>query len=64
MKRPACSIGDRLRRQNFCPRTRKIRAVLGTHQDIIGHDALIMSRILPDHYEHGAFEGNGERGRH
>ena len=55
MKRPACSIGDHLRSQNFCLRMRKIRAVLNTHQDIIGHDASVMSRILPDHNGHGAF---------
>ena len=31
-----------------------------THQDIIGHDAAIMSWILPDHNEHGTFEGHGK----
>ena len=39
---------------------RKIRAVLDTHQDIIGYDAPVISRILPDHSEHGAFEGHGK----
>jgi len=29
-----------------------------TPQDIIGHDAPVMSRILPDRNEHGAFEGH------
>jgi len=47
-----------LRSQNFCPRAKKIRAVLDTHQDIIGHDALLRSQILPDHNEHGAFKGH------
>ena len=60
MKRPACSIGDHLRSQNFCPKVRTIRAVLETHQDIIGHDVLVRSRILLDHNEHGVFEGHGK----
>jgi len=46
--------------QNFCPRVRKIREFLDTHQGIIEHDALVRSRILPDHNEHGAFEGHGK----
>jgi len=58
MKRLIRSIADRLRSQNFCPRVRKIRVILNTHQDIIGHNALIRSRILPDHNEHGTFEGH------
>ena len=37
---------------------RKIRAVLNTHPDIMGHDAPVMSRILSDHNEHGAVEGH------
>ena len=49
MRRLVHSIGDHLRGQNFCPRARKIRAVLDTPQDIIGHDAPIRSRILPDY---------------
>jgi len=60
MKRPVCSIGDHLRSRNFCPKARKIHAVLETHQDIIGHDALVMSQILSVHNEHGAFEGHGK----
>ena len=60
MKQLACSIGDHLRSQDFCPRARKIHAVLHTHQDIIGHDALIRSRTLPDHNEHSIFEGHGK----
>ena len=36
------------------------RAIAGTHQGLIGHDAPVMSRILPDHNEHGAFEGHGK----
>jgi len=44
--------------QNSCLRVRKIRAVLHTHQDILGHDTPVMSRILPDHNEHSAFEGH------
>ena len=59
MKQPVCSTGDHLRSQEFCPKARKIRAILDTHQDIIGHDALV-SRILLDHNEHGAFEGHGK----
>jgi len=34
--------------------------VLDTPQDIIGHDASVMSQILPDRNEHGAFEGHGK----
>jgi len=60
MKRPVRSIDDHLRSQNFCPRVRKIRSVLDTHQDIIGHDVSVRSLILPNHNEHGAFEGNGK----
>ena len=54
MERPVCSIGDHLRSQNFYP---KIRAILDTYQDIIGHDAPVRSRMLLDYNEHGAFEG-------
>jgi len=57
---PACSIGEHLRSQNFYLWARKIHAVLDTHQDSIGYDAPVMSRILPDHNEHGAFEGHGK----
>jgi len=39
---------------------REIRAVLGIHQDIIGHDAPVRSWILPDHNEHGTFEDHGK----
>jgi len=39
---------------------RKICAVLDIHQDIIGHYAPVRSRILPDHNEHGTFEGQGK----
>ena len=46
--------------QSFCLRARKIRAVVDTHQDLIGHDAPVMSRILPDHNEHSAFKGQGK----
>jgi len=56
MKRPVRSISDHLRSQNFYLKVRKIRAVLDTQQDIIGHDAPVRSQILPDHNEHGAFE--------
>ena len=35
-----------------------IRDSLDTHQDIIGHDTPVRSRILPDHNKHGAFEGH------
>jgi len=60
MKQPTHSIGNHFRSQGFCPRVRKICAVLNTHQDIIGDDAPVMSRILPDHNEHGAFESHGK----
>ena len=33
---------------------------LDTHQGIIEHDALVRSQILPDHNEHGTFEGHGK----
>ena len=58
--RPACLIGDCLRSQNLYLRVRKIRAVLDTYQDIIEHDAPVMSQILPDHNEHGTFERHGK----
>ena len=58
MKWPVCLIGEHLKSQNFYPRVRKIHAVIDTHQDIIGHDTSIMSRILLDHNEHEAFEGH------
>ena len=61
MERPACSIGEHSGSQNSCLRVRKIRAVLDTHQDIIGHDAPVISWILPDHNEHGIFEGHGKK---
>ena len=32
--------------------------VIDTHQDLIGHDAPVMSRILPAHSEYSAFEGH------
>ena len=60
MKRSVCLIGDHLRSQNFYPRARKICTVLDIHQDIIEHDAPVRSRILPNHNEHGAFEGHGK----
>jgi len=34
--------------------------VIDTHQDLIGYDAPVMSQILLDHNEHGAFEGHGK----
>jgi len=49
-----------LRSQNFCPRARKIRAVLNTYQDINGHDASVRFQIFSDHNEHGTFEGHGK----
>ena len=60
MKRQVCLISDHLRSQNSCPRERKIRAILNTHQDITGHDAAVRSQIFPDYNEHGAFEGHGK----
>jgi len=60
MKRPVRSIGDHLRSQNFCPRARKIRMILDTHQDIIKHDAPVRSWIFSDYNEHDTFEGHGK----
>ena len=60
MKRLVHSIGDHLTCQNLCPRARKFRSILDTHQDIIGHDALVSSWILPDYNEHDTFEGHAE----
>jgi len=57
LEQPACSIGEHLGSQSFCLRARKIRVVLDTPQDIIGHDAPVMSQILPDRNKHGACEG-------
>ena len=48
MKQPACSIGEHSKSQNFRSRVRKICMVVDTHQDIIGYDAPVISRILPD----------------
>ena len=56
----ACSIGEHSGSQSFCLRARKIRAVADTHQGFIGHDAPVISRILPGHSEYGAFEGHGK----
>jgi len=58
MKQTTCLIGEHLKSQNFCPRARKIRAVVDTHQDIIEHNAPVMSQIFLDHNKHGAFEGH------
>ena len=38
---------------------RKIRTVLDTYQDIIGHNTPVRSQVL-DYNEHGAFEGHGK----
>jgi len=58
LDRAACSIGEHSGSQSFCLRARKICAVVDTHQGLIGHDALVISRILPSHSEYGAFEGH------
>ena len=58
MKRPVRSIGDHLRSQNFCPKARKIRVILDTHQDVIGHDTPVRSRIPLDYNEHDIFDGH------
>ena len=47
LDRPARSIGEHSGSQNSYPWARKIRAVVDTHQVIIGHDASVMSWILP-----------------
>ena len=57
---PACSIGEHSGNQSFCLRARKNRAVVDTHQDLIGHDVPVISGILPDHNEYSAFEGHGK----
>jgi len=58
LNQPACSIGQHSGSQSFCPRARKIRVVVDTHQDIIRHDAPVMSWILPGHSEYGASESH------
>ena len=59
LDQPAYLIGEHLGSQSLCLRARKIRAVVNVHQDLIGHDTPLMSRILPNHNEHSAFEGQG-----
>jgi len=61
LEQPACLVGEHLGSQNVCLRARKIRVVFDSPQDIIGHDALVMSQILPDLNEHGACEVTGKR---
>ena len=34
--------------------------IVDAHQDIIRHDAPVMSWILPDYDEHGTFVGHGK----
>jgi len=34
--------------------------ILNTHQDIIGQDASVRTRILPDYNGQGTFEGHGK----
>ena len=58
LDRPVCSIDEHLGSQSFYLRARKIRAVVNTYQGLIGHDTPVISRILPAHNEHGAFEGH------
>ena len=47
LDRPGCSIAEHSGSQDSCPRARKVRMVVDTHQDITGHDAPVMSWILP-----------------
>jgi len=61
LERLACLIGEHTESQNFYLRARKIHVVVDTHQDIIGHDAPVMSQILPDHCEHGTLKVMGKR---
>ena len=37
---------------------RRIRAVVGIRQGLIGHDASVMPRVLHGHSGYGAFEGH------
>ena len=60
LDQPGCSIGEYSGSQSFCLRARKIRAVVNTHQGLIGHDAPVMSRVLPGHSEYSIFEGHGK----
>jgi len=54
-------VGEHLGSQSFCLRARKINVVFDSPQDIIGHDAPVMSQILPDLNEHGACEVTKKR---
>ena len=57
---PTCSIGKHSGSQSFYLRAWKIRAIADTHQGLIGHDAPVMSWILPGHSEYDTFEGHGK----
>ena len=58
LDQPACSIGEHSGSQSSCLRARKIRAVAGTYQGLIGYDSPVMSRVLPDHSEYSTSEGH------
>jgi len=58
LDRPACSIGEHSASQSFCPWARRIRAVAGICQDLIGHDASTMPPVLHGHNRYGGFEGH------
>ena len=46
--------------QSSCPWARRIRAVTGIHQGLIGHDAPVMPQVLHGHSGYGTFEGHGK----
>jgi len=64
LDRPACSIGEYLGSESSCPWARRIRAVTGTYQGLIGHDAPVMLRVLHGLSGYGGgygvFEGQRE----
>jgi len=58
LDRPACSIVEHSGSQNSCQWVRRIYAVVGIRQGLIGHDAPVMPRVLHGHSGYGAFEGH------
>ena len=58
LDRPDYSIGEHSGCQNSCPWARRIRAVIGTRQGLIRHDAPVMPRVLHGHSGYGVFEGH------
>ena len=58
LDRPAYSISEHSGSQNSCPWARRILAVAGIRQGLIGYNALIMSWVLHGHSWYGTFEGH------